>query len=138
MKINNRAALAEAIQKMKTRRKVQEDNLVSQFHLTYERLQPVNLLKEGINRVVHTPGFSGNLVKTIAGFGMGVVTKKLFLGKPNTFVTKLLGTAVELTVTKTAVNNGDKIKAYAIAAYNNLFKKKNISNNNHVPKLRIF
>ncbi|MEI2747487.1 MAG: hypothetical protein V9E88_01845 [Ferruginibacter sp.] len=54
-----------------------------------------------------------------------MLTKKLFFNRLFFILSKLIGTALDLTVAKTAVNNTDKIKAYAIATYNNLFKKNN-------------
>lgn len=125
--ITNRKELDEAIAALENKKRVQQLELKYQFNATWESLKPGNIIKEGFQKLVHTQGLPEGMIKTAAGLGAGLLTKKLFFNASSSVLSKLVGTALDLTIAKTAVNNTDKIKAYAIATYNNLFKKNNRS-----------
>jgi len=130
MKINSKASLDEAILQLEKRRLMQEEELIAQFKATRESLSPVNLIKDGFTRLTEMPGLGTGLLKTVAGMGVGVLSKKLFLGKSSSLVKKLLAGVFEFAVAKTTINNADKVKAYGLSLYHNLFKKN--SNHKHV------
>lgn len=121
--IRNRKELEAAILELENKKRVQQLELKYQFNATWESLKPGNIIREGFQKLVHTKGLPEGMIKTAAGLGAGLLTKKLFFKGSSSFLSKLIGTALDLTVAKTAVNNSDKIKAYAIATYHNLFKK---------------
>ncbi len=123
--IRNRKELETAILELENRKRVQQLELKYQFNATWESLKPGNIIREGFQKLVHTKGLPEGMIKTAAGLSAGMLTKKLFFNSSSSILSKLFGTALDLTIAKTAVNNTDKIKAYAIATYNNLFKKNN-------------
>ena len=123
--IRNRKELEAAILELENRKRVQQLELKYQFNATWESLKPGNIIREGFQKLVHTKGLPEGMIKTAAGLSAGMLTKKLFFNSSSSILSKLVGTALDLTIAKTAVNNTDKIKAYAIATYNNLFKKNN-------------
>lgn len=125
LSIRNRKELDAAIAALEEKKRVQQLELKYQFNATWESLKPSNIIREGFQKLIHTKGIPEGVIKTAAGLGAGLLTKKLFFRNSSSMFSKLVGTALDLTVAKTAVNNTDKIKAYAIATYNNLFKKDN-------------
>ncbi len=136
MKINNHKDLKQAIAALEQKKLQQQEMLIQQLHVTYQGLKPTNLLKEGFDKLLQNSGaVTSGAVKTAAGIGIGMLTKKFFFGKHSSIATKLAGTALDLFLTKKAVDNTDTIKAYGTAVYNNLFKKnprgKSESNGTH-------
>jgi hypothetical protein len=127
MQINNKVALDAAIMGLEKRRLLQEEFLVAQFKATRESLSPMNLIKDGFRDLSHIADGQGGILKTAAGIGVGMLSKKLFLGSSPSIIKKLLGAVFEVAIAKSTISNADKIKAYGISVYHNLFKKK--SNN---------
>jgi len=123
MEINNSQDLERAIIELEKRKLVHQDALVQQFRQTADSLRPGNLIKEGLSKLVQPGDTRSMALKVAGGIAMGFLTKKLMLGKTHSKVEALIGNAIKLGTTKAVVNNTDKIKAYGIAIYNNLFKK---------------
>ena len=124
MKIETKKELDEAILKLEVKKISLKNDITDQYHSTLELLRPANLVKEAFSSVTHSSTAMSGIAKTIVGIGTGFLTKKIFLGKSSGFIKKLVGNALRIGVTKTAINNTDKIKAYGSAIYNNLFKSK--------------
>lgn len=123
MKINNRQELEARIVEYEKKKVIQESLLVSQFHATKESLRPGNIVKKAFSNF-GTPGtVAHTILKAAGGIGMGLLTKQI-LGKSNSLTGKLLNTAVELTAGTGMYKSTDKLKAYGIAIYHNLFKNK--------------
>ena len=123
MQIKNRMELSEAVLQLEARKLMQEELLISQFKTTRESLSPGNLIKEGFQKLTNITDMPGNILKTVAGIGVGLLSKKLFLGRSNSLVKKLLSGVFEVAVAKSAISHADKIKAYGVSIYHNLFKK---------------
>lgn len=124
MAISSKAELDIAILELEGKKASQEEELIAQFHAARESLDPVNIIKRKFNDFIESPGIHEDLAKTAAGIVAGLVSKKLLIGKSSSMFRKILGTAAEFAVTRSAISNTDKMKAYGIALYNNLFKKK--------------
>ena len=124
MHITNKAELDAAIIELEKKKRQQEELLVAQYHVTRESLTPLNIIKDGFNRLSQMPGIGDGLLKTAAGVGAAFISKKLLIGNSSSLLKKALASIVEFTVAKSTITNADKIKAYGISVYNNLFKKK--------------
>ncbi len=122
MKINNKSELDTAITEMEIRKQIQGKLLVDQFKATRESLQPINLIKNSFSKLTQIPGIEEGIVNTIAGIAVGILSKKLFLGKSTTVFKKILSGVFEFAVTNTTIRNAEIIKAYGKSIYNNLFK----------------
>ena len=123
MQIHTSQDLELAIIEMEKRKVVQQSILVSHFHDTYESLKPVNLIKSAFHRIIEPGDARSTLLKAAGGVGMGLLTKKLLIGKTTSVIGSLVSNALKLTASNTLYNNTDTLKAYGIAIYNNLFKK---------------
>lgn len=127
MNISNKSELDAAIIKLERKKIEQQRLLVDQFKSVKASLTPMNLLKSGFNNIRENTNLRHDILNTAAGLGIGALSKKLFLGSSPSFIKKLLSGVVELAVAKTTISNADKVKAFGISIYNNLFKK----NSNH-------
>lgn len=124
MTINNSYELEAAIIELEKRKVIQETLLKEQFHAVKESMKPMNIIKNSFSKLTHTPEIRDGVFKTIAGVGIGLLTKNMFLGKAIPLVKSLVGNAVESNLDKTIKNGADTIKAYGTAIYHNLFGKK--------------
>jgi len=124
MTINNSHDLEAAIIELEKRKVIQESLLKEQFHAVKESLKPINIIKKTISKVTHTPEIRNGILKTVAGVGIGMLTKNMFIGKAIPVVRSMFGNAVENSIDKTVKTGADTVKAYGTAIYNNLFRKK--------------
>ena len=120
MEITNSGSLQEAILRLEQRRREQEQDLSAHFKHTYQSLQPMNILKNTFNGVASSPGVRGNLLKAGLGLGAGLLTKKLFFGGSGSVIKKLLGTAVEVGVTKAVTHKTGSIIANGLNLLKNV------------------
>ena len=119
MEITNSSTLQKAIIRLEQKRREQEQDISAHFKHTYQSLQPLNILKNTFHNVTSSPGIKGNLLKAGLGLGAGLLTKRLFFGGSGSAIKKIIGTAVEVGVTKAVTNKSGNI----IASGLNLLKK---------------
>lgn len=124
MEITTKKDLEEAIIALEKKKVIQHAVMMKHYHQTTDSLKPKNLIKGIFTNIGQSPDAKSGMLKTAVGLGVGILTKKLFLGKSTSLVQKLLGNAVKIGIAKTAISNTDRVKAYASAIYNNLLKKK--------------
>lgn len=124
MEINNTSDLHAAIKKLEQQKEMQKDMLIEQFHTACESLKPVNILKNSLNRVVHSPGVVENIVNATVGLGAGLLSKKILIGKSTGIVKKLLGLVLEFGVAGLVSKNSDSIKSGGINLLSKIFKSK--------------
>ena len=127
MKINNSADLKVAIQKLEQQKEIHKELLIEQFHKTAESLKPINILKNSLNKVVHSPGTVENIINTAVSLGVGLLSKKLLIGKSSSIVKKLLGTAMEFGVAGLISKQSSSIKSGGLNLLSKIFKSKKSS-----------
>lgn len=127
MKITNKTELDAAIKKLEANKIIQEQEMVSQFRNTVETFKPVNILKSVVGDFASKDVIS-SVFKTAGSIGISLLTTKLLGSAGTSSAKKILGSLLQQTVSQTAINNVDKIKAYGTAIFHNLFsnKKKNV------------
>ena len=125
--IYTKATLKEKIRELEARNKAAEESLKLQFEVVKESMKPSNLLKAGISNMAAGPMLGEGLIKTAAGVGIAMLSKRLFLGKSPGIAKKVVGTVLEVAAANTTISQADKIKAYGKSIYRNLFRKKQAS-----------
>lgn len=123
MKINNKSELDNAIRELENRKILQENLLINEFKATRESLRPINLIKESFHNLANNSDMQGGILKAAAGIGVGILAKKIFPGNSLSPIKKLLGGFFKAAAINSTISNADKIKAYGISIYHNLFKK---------------
>jgi F0F1-type ATP synthase assembly protein I len=124
MSIKNVKELDARIKELESKRSLLEGALVSKFEKVTEQLKPLNLIKSTFQGITHSPDLRSDMIKGALGLGVGILTKKLLIGKSTGIIASLLSTGLKLGLAKTAVNQSDKIRAYGKAIFNNLLHKK--------------
>lgn len=124
MTINNSKDLQAAIIELEKRKVIQESLLKEHFHVVKDSMNPLNIIKRQFSKITHTPEISNGVMKTVAGVGIGLLTKNMFLGKAIPLIRALMGNAVETSVDKSIKHGADTVKAYGTAIFNNIFGKK--------------
>ena len=98
-KINESEMLQEAIQILKEKKAFELVQLKEQYHVTYENLQPVNLIKNAFGQLTTSTEFKGNILNSIIGIASGYLTKKVLLGSTHNPIKKVLGTILQFAIT---------------------------------------
>lgn len=125
MDIKTTADLQAAIALLKVDVSVKEKILTEQFHTTCESLKPVNIIKSAFNKIVDSADLADKIIGTSVGYGAGVLSKKILIGKSTNIFKRIFGTVIELAVTSAISNNADGIKEKGL----NLLRK--FTNRNH-------
>lgn len=85
--------------------------LKEEFHSTYERLKPVNMIKNKILDIVAAPDLKTDVVNSVIGLATGFIAKKVLLGNSHNPLIKLLGIVLEIAVANKVAKNADGIKS---------------------------
>ncbi|MGZ0016497.1 hypothetical protein [Yeosuana sp. AK3] len=96
---NQIQSLDKAISLLESQRRMEFIDLKNQFFETREHFRPLNLLNETIKDFGESPVIKTNLFETIISITGGYFSKKLIIGKSNSFVKILLGYVLQYGVT---------------------------------------
>ena len=121
--INNAEELDRAIEELERKRRLQEKDLVEQFKATKESLRPANLIKSSLGKL-GSSGVIGPVLKTAGSLGITLLTSRLMGGPPASAAKNILGSVLKQSAVKSVVKNFDKIKAYGLSIYQNVFGDK--------------
>jgi hypothetical protein len=124
MEIKNSEDLRAAILELEKRKQREQQQLVENFHVFKESLTPLNLIKSTINKVRQTPGITSTVLKATVGLGVGLLSKRLLLGKFPGFLKKIIGSAIEMGVAGFVTKKSDNIKSTGGQFFKNLFRSK--------------
>ncbi len=133
MEIKNAIDLDTAIAEMEKKKVIQEAILKNQYRETLDHYRPKNLIKSAFKNVLE-PGDTGNtILKTVGGIGAGLLAKNLVFGAGATsLIGKFASNALKVGATNTVINNKDKIAAWGISIYKNLFTKNNKTDSSNI------
>lgn len=126
MQINNSRELEQIILELEAAKKLQQQELLTQFHVAVDSLRPMNLIKSSLGKIA-SPHMVSTVLKTAGSIGIGLLTNKIGgVGMASSGIKTFMGGVVKQSVTSTVLGNVDKIKAYGTAIFNNFFggKKK--------------
>ncbi len=101
-----------------------------QFHVAYESIKPINIVKNLFRDVTYSPEIKSNLVSNALGLGTGFITKTLLLGVSHNPIKKVFGTLFEFTIANLVSKNYDRIKLIGGNLLKHLFRKKQELNKN--------
>ena len=122
MQIKNVIDLDAAIAEMEKKKLIQEAILKNQYQQTIEHYKPRNLIKSAFHKVLDSDKTSSTVIKTVGGLGAGLLAKNLmFGGAATSLLGKLATNAVRVGATNSLINNKDRIVAWGVSIYKNLF-----------------
>ena len=100
------------------RKKSQEfKNLKEQLHNTYESMKPINLLKNTLEDITHSPEIKHDFTKAAIAMFTGYLVKKLVFKSSVNPLKILAGAAFQTFATNIAAKNSDKIKDAGISIF---------------------
>ena len=118
--------LRNAIKALEVEQNEKELILKDQFHLVYESLRPINIIKANLKELLSfsSSSISENLSGTALGEAGGFLLKKLFIGNSGNLFRKLMGTLLQLGITNIASKKSEVISSAIQAILQRLFHKK--------------
>lgn len=111
---NETEALDEQIIVMENKRNMQLRLLTVQFHISYESLKPINIIKSTFRDVTSSPDLKNNLINTAIGIGTGTLSKKLLIGRSLNPFKRLFGNMIQFAIANVVSKHGNGIKSKAM------------------------
>jgi hypothetical protein len=84
--------------------------LKEQFHVAYESLKPVNLIKSLFHEVTASPEIKNDMVSNVIGLGTGFLSKKLLINGSHNPAKRVFGTLIQFAVANLVSKHSDNIK----------------------------
>ena len=118
------AVLKDTIHLLEVEQEIEWGLLKEKFHLTYESLKPVNLLKSAIRDVALSPYLIDNIIGAAVGLATGYLSKKIVVGTSGNIIRKFFGFLMQLGVTNTVAQHPDSIKSIGQFIYQHFLRNK--------------
>ena len=109
--INSETSLRAAILELEAKRKEEGIMLREQFHLAYESVKPINLIKGVFNQAAASQDVKDNIINRSVGLGAGYLTKVLIEGDRSSPLKRFLGTALMFGITQVVATNPQTVKS---------------------------
>jgi len=141
---NELEALHESINSLQIQRAQEWILLKDQFHLTYESLKPINLIKHTFKEASSSSEIKTiktGVVNNVMGITTGYLARAIFFGTSGNPIRKIVGSLLQFAVAAFVTKNSGPIKSIGKTVLNKLFKKptsedlKILNNGNHIKKL---
>ena len=121
---NSSTSLKKSIQLLEEEHAFNGQLLIKQFHLTYESLKPVNLLKSTLNEVVTSPYLLDHIIGTSVSLAAGYLSKKIVVAGSDNKSRQLLGSVLQFSITNLITENPKAIKSIRKFIKKHIFHKK--------------
>jgi|SRR6185437_1912036 len=123
-KIRSAIELKEFIYLLEIKKANEKQLLKEQFKITYESLQPVNLIKHTLSELATAPNLKGNILNAVVSLAAGYFSKKIAVGATNNPLKQLLGLILQMSVTSAVSKNSEGIKLTLINLFSKFLNKK--------------
>lgn len=121
--INSATGLRNAILQLENRKTDEGKMLKEQFHLAYNSIKPINLIKSTIKEAASSPNLKSNILNTSVGLATGYISKTLFVGMSNNPLKKFIGGILMFAFTNLVTKNSDSVKAFGQNVLNIIRKR---------------
>ena len=133
-------ALTRSINRLRMQRSEELILLRSQFHVTYESLKPINLIKHTFKEVSSSTEIKESMLNNVIGLTTGYFSKAILIGSSANPIKKILGALLQFTVATLVAHNAESIKTVGKVVLDKLFKKPadidlKVSNNGNIIKI---
>ncbi|MBK7475889.1 MAG: hypothetical protein IPN74_19315 [Haliscomenobacter sp.] len=109
-KINSGSDLSAAIIFLENKHQEESEVLKQKFHLAYESIKPINMIKNTLKEAAGSFDIKENLFITSVGILGGFLTRKYVAGNPNSHFRQLLGPALLLGITTLVAAHPEEVK----------------------------
>lgn len=97
--------------------------LKDQFHIVYESLKPLNLIKKLVHEVATSPEIKEDITSNVIGFITGFISKSLFVNDNSSAIKKVFATILQFAVGNIVSKHSANIKAIGTALLTIFFNK---------------
>jgi hypothetical protein len=125
--ITSSAELKNAIQLLEVEHARQGQLLQEQFHLTYESLKPINIIKSTVKDIASSPYLMDNLLGSVMGLATGYLSKKIVVGASNNIFRKFFGSILQFGVTNLVAQHSDAIKSFGWFIFRHFLRNKEMN-----------
>jgi hypothetical protein len=122
--LSSSALLKDTIQLLETEQAFEKQMLKEQFHSTYERLKPANLLRSTLQDFTSAPYLIDHILSTAVGLATGYLSKKIVVGTSGNIIRKFLGVLMQVGVTNTVAQHPDTVKSIGQFIFQHFLRKK--------------
>ncbi|PKB18205.1 hypothetical protein [Flavobacterium sp. 5] len=98
--------------------------LKEQFHIAYESIKPVNIIKNLVHDVSASSKIKEDVLGNVMGLVTGFISKKLIVHHDSNPIKKVFGTILQFAISNVVAKHSIDIKAVGTALYNNFLKNK--------------
>ncbi|EDP94765.1 hypothetical protein U8527_07585 [Kordia algicida OT-1] len=103
-KVSNNRELEQAILKLKAQKEADMFELKSQISASMEELRPTRIIQRIADDLKNEPQVQNNVIQSTISLAVGYLTKRLLIGKSNSFFKSVLGYLVQIGATKIVSN----------------------------------
>ena len=103
--IKNTLQLLEAIESLKIKQKLEEQELKKEFTDLFEKIQPINVIRETVNDLVESKSLQTDVIDLSVGTATGFAIRKLIVGETKNPIGQILGRMIERTVSQKIISN---------------------------------
>jgi hypothetical protein len=103
--IKNTLQLLEAIESLKIKQKLEEQELKEEFKALFEKIQPINVIRETVNDLVESKSLQTDVIDLSVGTATGFAIRKLIVGETKNPIGQILGRMIEQTVSQKIISN---------------------------------
>jgi hypothetical protein len=103
--IKNTLQLLKAIESLKIKQKLEEQDLKEEFTALFEKIQPINVIRETVNDLVESKSLQTDVIDLSVGTATGFAIRKLIVGETKNPIDQILGRMIEQTVSQKLISN---------------------------------
>jgi hypothetical protein len=92
--------LNQMILQTKAQQRADWNSIVEEIEDIKDNLKPLNIIKNTFEEITDAVGIKGNLAQSAVSIGLGYLTKKFVVGKTDSTVKNILGSLLQVAVTK--------------------------------------
>ena len=126
--------LNEQILLLEQKQSIELKALKDQFHVTYESLKPINILKNAFTEVATSPTIKNNLLNNAIGMTTGYLSKKVLIGSTHNPLKNIFGTLLQFAIGNVVTKHSDQLVASGGSILLNFLKNRKAAKRKLAPQ----
>jgi hypothetical protein len=125
------ADLKAAIQQLEYQQTKEWNELKEEALASYENLQPLNVLKNSLQKAAALPNLKTDLINASMGLAAGYLSKALLVGNSTNPIKKVVGALLQFGIANVVSKNSETIKLVVENVINKMNPEKIIQEENY-------
>ncbi len=123
-KITSVTGLKDAIHQLEEEQAVKGQQLKDQLFKTYDSFKPSKLIGSSLKEIISSPYMIDNVIDTGISLATGYLSRRIVVGASGNIIRRLLGTLLQVGVTKIVAKHSGNIKSIGKLAFQQIFRNK--------------